>query len=646
MKKAGKTKGMKSNAWDGGAAEKGLLDYARDDKGEIQKSKIEKYFGRVDGDGKTRADYHYPIGKISSGKPVYDEDGLHAAYNAASGAHTGKGEPEVAKKIAGIIKREFPDSMTKGPKEELKSNRSAEHDAAFHDSVMADMSIPINIKDKHKKIAHAAATSAGKLKAGQVPEEEDTQADEDAESPEEQSAESYADDETPIDDRSSGEQAIEGLKKLKKNAKDTRVEFLLSSIDDEQEAIDDYTKALAACKDPAMKKAISQALGDEKSHNKMFEALLNKIDPKALEAHEGTESEEEESSEDDEAVDVKKNMKVNASQVGGKVLFSDSNTTVIPVVLMKELVTNGALKPFEEFSKDAHWLEGQPIIPPHKQGDSPVNHLTPKPGKLRNIKINEEMRRVEGEAVLFNDRIAPSDLERIKNGEQFAGSIGYFSNEEKLSEPQVWKDGTKYNSIERGPFYFDHFSMVPAGACPLPECGFNVNSKSSIIQTGKIMTDIDQGSKESPLDAKAEDIKANAEVPKVPKEEPKVGNEVELKINALLERMDKLEKENADLVKDKEIRMNAEQTAEMEIFANSVRYGLNANAQIDWDKTHKAEFAKDPLAWLKKNITLFKGYEKMTVQPPIGAPFVPQVNADEEKQEEQAAIETFKKVVK
>ena len=583
----------------------------------------------------------------SDGKlPIKEPDGTYnigAIRNALARLGQTQGVADKAKiksKLEGLLE-EYNNSHP-------KTNRSAEYDAAFHDSITSDFSVPVNIIDKHKKVAHAAATSAGKIKAGQVPEDTETQADEDAESPEEQSAESYADDETPITDRGEGEGSLEGLKKLKANVQDKRVTFLLKAIDDEQEGIDAYSKMLAVCKDPDMKKAVSQALGDEKSHNKMFEALLKKIDPEALDAHEKTEDAGEEATEDDEPADVKANMKVNASQVGGKVIEANDQITVIPVVLMKELVTNGALKPFEEFSKDAHWLEGQPIIPPHKAGDSPVNHLTPKPGKIRNVKINADLRRVEGEAVLFNDRIAPSDLERIKAGEQFAGSIGYFSNEEKTAG--TWKDGTKYTSIERGPFYFDHFSMVPAGACNLPECGFNVNS---INIKGINMTD-EQGSPKNPAEATPE-VKVNAEAEKVPKEPIASTDALELKVNALVADMEKIKAENLKLNEEAKLRQNAQVQADNEIFAQNVFLRVNAATQMAWEPkeagavSQKAEFMKDPLAWLKKNIGSFKGNEKVIVQPPVGQPFVPQLatNAaeDEELKANAAAVDFLKKGV-
>ena len=158
--------------WDGSGAEKRLIDYARDDNGDIQKGKIDKYFGRVDGDGSLVSDYHYPLGDVVGGKPQYDEEGLHAAFAAARGSHGQGSSPEVAKKIAEILKREFPDSVTAGVAEKLKGKaHTPEYLAAFHDHIMGHPAIPDQIKQAAHKTARGSA--GGQLKGkGILPEEE------------------------------------------------------------------------------------------------------------------------------------------------------------------------------------------------------------------------------------------------------------------------------------------------------------------------------------------------------------------------------------------------------------------------------------------------------------------------------------------
>lgn len=331
-------------------------------------------------------------------------------------------------------------------------------------------------------------------------------------------------------------------------------------------------------------------------------------------------------------------LRTNSSQLGGSVIEATDTQIVIPVVLMKERVTNGALKLYDEFAPHAHWFEGVPIIPPHKPGDPPVNHLTQKAGKIRNVRLNAEKRRVEAEAILFNDRIAPGDLDRIKAGEPFGGSIGYYCNDELLSEPQTWADGTEYKSIERGPFFADHFSMVPVGACPLPECGFNINS---VIKRDDSMTEIEP--KVEP------EIKANAEV-KPATSEPLVTELIkanaqiaedkltgyftafELKMNSRFDALDKTiaakDTEIAALKQAEDLRANAAKEQAEQAAKAGFRSILKANFQAEVETLYPA-YVANPAMWIVTNAEKLDLAQKATVEP-IGAAFVPHVNSDED----------------
>jgi len=93
-------------AWDGSAATDRLIKYATDEEGNIQKSKISKYFLEVEGDGEKKGDYGWPIGDIKDGEPAYDEAGLMAAYKAASGARGATKDESKIKKIKSIYNAE------------------------------------------------------------------------------------------------------------------------------------------------------------------------------------------------------------------------------------------------------------------------------------------------------------------------------------------------------------------------------------------------------------------------------------------------------------------------------------------------------------------------------------------------------------
>ena len=321
-------------------------------------------------------------------------------------------------------------------------------------------------------------------------------------------------------------------------------------------------------------------------------------------------------------------LKTNSSQLGGKVIEATDTQTVIPVVLMKERVTNGALKLYSEFAPHAHWFEGVPIIPPHKAGDPPANHLTQKAGKIRNVRLNADKKRVEAEAILFNDRIAPGDLERIKAGEPFGGSIGYYCNDEKLSEPQTWEDGTEYKSIERGPFFADHFSMVPVGACPLPECGFNVNAA---IESEKddSMTDIEQPEIKANTDDKAAPVinvappNVNVDLSVVLTKLDAIGTEVAgLKANIASK-----DAEIASLKQAEELRANAAKAQAEQAAKAGFRSILKANFQAEVETLYPA-YVANPAMWIVTNADKLDLAQKAVIEP-AGQAFVPHVNTED-----------------
>jgi len=327
-------------------------------------------------------------------------------------------------------------------------------------------------------------------------------------------------------------------------------------------------------------------------------------------------------------------VKTNSSQMGGKIIEATDTQTIIPVVLMRERVTNGALKKYEEFAPHAHWFEGVPIIGPHKQGDPPVSHTTSKAGKLRNVRLNSELKRVEAEAILFNDRIAPGDLERIKNGEPFGGSIGYYCNDEILSSPQKWEDGTEYTRIEKGPFFADHFSMVPNGACPLPECGFNVNNQvDNMTDETKIEvapTKAVEAPKTNAVQVTPEPPTVNVAVDlsTVLTEMKSLGTQIaEIKTN-----MANKDAEIASLRAAEEVRINAQRATEDKLIAETVERMLLPAFKGEKD-AHIAAFKANSALWIAQNTDKidFAAYAKSVKIEPSSTAFVPHVNADDEE---------------
>ena len=330
-------------------------------------------------------------------------------------------------------------------------------------------------------------------------------------------------------------------------------------------------------------------------------------------------------------------MKVNASQFGGHVIEATDEITVIPAVLMAEGVRNGGLHRYEDFSQDVRWFEGVPIVPPHSAANpaaSLVNQKTVKLGQIRNVKLNADKRRVEAEAVLFNNKFDPNDLARIKTGEAFGGSIGFYADDEPLSEPLKWSDGKPYNRIEKN-FFGNHFSIVGDPACPLGTCGFNVNSIEVIEMTEEV--------------PKVETPKVNTEVkpvvtPPVVAETPKVNVEVPKDLSALIGKIDSLvgdvatikvnmaakDEEIKTLKADLEVRTNAQKASDDALITATLS-DMVLPAFKDKVAEYFPAFKANAALWIAQNRDkLDLVTYSATKITPTGQPFVPHVNASDE----------------
>jgi hypothetical protein len=326
----------------------------------------------------------------------------------------------------------------------------------------------------------------------------------------------------------------------------------------------------------------------------------------------------------------------NAAEFGGSLITFDDNETVIPVVLQAEGVRNGALQRFEDFAKEYRWYEGVPVVPEHKPGDPPVSHKTNKLGQIRNVRLNEEKKRIEAEAVLFNSKFIQDDLERIKAGESFPGSIGFYADDEPMAEPQTWLDGQTYNRIEKN-FFGDHFSIVASPACPLGKCGFNVNTQINEVDE---MTKVEEGP----------EIKANTEIKPV-EAVPAPQVNVAIDLSTVLTKMDALGTQMAEIktnmaTKDaeiaalkatEEVRVNAQKATEDKLIADTVERML-LPAFKDQKDTHTAAFKANAALWMAQNTDKidFAAFAKSQEITPAGQAFVPHVNAADEDPFEKA----------
>lgn len=173
-------------------------------------------------------------------------------------------------------------------------------------------------------------------------------------------------------------------------------------------------------------------------------------------------------------------LKLNSSPAGSKVIYEDNDIIDVPVIPMREGVFTGSdgiptLKKFEYFGKDAHWLEGQPILKGHTKPTEMVTYKHNRIGKLMNVTARPDKKDVVAVARYYKEKLSPEDLNRIKSGNPYDGSIAYTTH---TSFTEGNYNGQKYNAVEDGGYHFYHFAELAngTGACSSSQgCGFMLN---------------------------------------------------------------------------------------------------------------------------------------------------------------------------
>ena len=177
-------------------------------------------------------------------------------------------------------------------------------------------------------------------------------------------------------------------------------------------------------------------------------------------------------------------MKLNSSIAGSKVIYEDDSVIDVPVVPMREGVFTGTdgiptLKKFEYFGKDAHWLEGQPILKGHTSPTEFVTYKHNRIGKLMNVTARPDKKDVVAVARYYKEKLTPEDMSRIKSGNPYDGSIAYTTHTSFVNGDY---SGHKYNAVEDGGYHFYHFAELAngTGACSTKDgCGFMLNEDKS-----------------------------------------------------------------------------------------------------------------------------------------------------------------------
>ncbi len=130
------------------------------------------------------------------------------------------------------------------------------------------------------------------------------------------------------------------------------------------------------------------------------------------------------------------------------------------------------LRLYEEFSKDAKWLQGLTVLTNHED----LSPSSRRIGQLANPIPRPGTKDVAATTQFYELDLTQREIEKITSGEPLHGSLSLSYNIENTSGD--W-NGQHYEAIERGPYVFYEYSMVREGlVTPADGAGFNMECKN------------------------------------------------------------------------------------------------------------------------------------------------------------------------
>ena len=512
---------LETNRWNGSVAKKTLFKWGKDpETGELDQKKLKKYFLKVEGDGTKQSDYKYPVAQVRKGKPYYDQKGLLSTFKAAMGGRSGKVDIEAAQKAAKLYKKHFgSERLTPGMKALLKMGKK-KHNAAFSFEEISwiqklDEDISPDGPAWDEESAKEGLIDWARDSDGTIRKKFLMKWFLDIDGGDGQDPKSYRYpvgkvspfgepdyDPAGIDhawDLASGKKTGVANRAIQR-----KVVYLKKKlgIPLTPEQLEFMQRHMAAGKTIKTYRNDMRTASVFKSGDDFYvdindgELKLNAVDESAAHymAHEYVRSGNvlNDCVKFDEGIVSDPNspggMRVLDGNVkhntvrrsGSKVLRETDEFIEIPVIPMREGVFTGTdgiptFKPYEVIKRDAHWLEGQPILRGHTLPTEIVTYKHNRIGKLLNVRPRDDKRDVIAVARYFKSKITPEELERIRSGMPYDGSIAYTCN--TVMREGVFS-GEKYNAVETDGYHFYHFAEVPKGACSVDKgCGFNLNAK-------------------------------------------------------------------------------------------------------------------------------------------------------------------------
>ena len=257
-----------------------------------------------------------------------------------------------------------------------------------------------------------------------------------------------------------------------------------------------------------------------------------------------------------------------------------------PTVPLVEGVFEGlgfpVLRLYEEFSKDAKWLNGLTVLTNHED-------LTPNArriGQISDTQARPEKKDVAATTQFFESDLTPKEVDAITSKQSLHGSLSLSYNLENTSGDY---DGKHYEAIERGPYCFFEYSLVRQGiVTPEDGAGFNVECQGCKSKSH---------SKSSAHGAVTGDTTMSGE---------SAGHEPEVKesIDALKVEFESIKTEFAAIKEENKTlkgTIEADKKARVfEMFQGKLKPGHLAEAE----KLFEA-YQKDPASWVMENAGMF-----------------------------------------
>ena len=256
-----------------------------------------------------------------------------------------------------------------------------------------------------------------------------------------------------------------------------------------------------------------------------------------------------------------------------------------PTVPLVEGVFSGlgipVLRLYEEFSKDAKWLQGLTVLTNHED----LSPSSRRIGQLVEPKPRPDTKDIAAITQFYEIDLTQREIENITSQKPIHGSLALSYNLESVSGDY---NGVHYEAIERGPYVFYEYSMVREGiVTPEQGAGFNMECKGcknpshnhnhqpqssapggADMEIEEIQSMIDESTK--PLKEQIATLEAEKEVLK--------GEQTKIKDQA---------------VADKNARV-------FESFQGKLKAGHLAEAQ-----KHFEAYQADPAAWVLENADKF-----------------------------------------